>query len=64
MAVMRFDRDQLIFKAICALDEIVDSARDRPVRGTLAMRFVLAFLYSQTGMDDRDTSEPPTHADA
>lgn len=50
---MRFDREHLIFKAICALDEIVDIAREEPVRGTLAVRFVLAYLYSQSETNDR-----------
>jgi hypothetical protein len=52
---MRFDRDQLVFKAICALDEIVDQCSEGPVKATQAMRFVLAFLYSQSKSDDRDS---------
>jgi hypothetical protein len=50
---MRFDRDHLVFKAICALDEIVDQCSTGPIRTTLAMRFVLAFLYSQSKTDER-----------
>lgn len=50
---MRFDRNHLVFKAICALDEIVDQCHAGPIRTTLAMRFVLAFLYSQSPSDDR-----------
>ncbi len=43
---MRFDRERLIFKALCALDEIVDECRSGPVKATFAMRFALAYLYT------------------
>jgi hypothetical protein len=43
---MRFDRDQLIFKALCALDEAIDECRATPIRPSFALRFSLAFLFA------------------
>ena len=43
---MRFDRDQLVFKALCALDEAADACHAGPVKPTFALRFALAFLYA------------------
>lgn len=48
---MRFDRDLLIFKALCALSEVADASHDAPIKPTFAIRFALAFLYSQTNGD-------------
>ena len=44
--MMGFDRDQLIFKALCALDEAADACHAEPLRPTFALRFALAFLYA------------------
>ena len=45
---MRFDRDQLVFKALCALDEATDACHDAPIKPTFALRFALAFLYTES----------------
>lgn len=52
---MEFDRDNLVFRAICVLDEIVDQCHAGTVKTTLAVRFILAFLYSQSKSDDRSS---------
>lgn len=39
-------RDQLVFKALCALDEVVEQARVAQVKPTFAVRFALAYLYA------------------
>lgn len=43
---MRFDRDQLAFKALCALDEAIDACDAGPIKPTFALRFALAYLYA------------------
>jgi hypothetical protein len=43
---MRVARDRLIFLALCALDEIVDQAKDEPVKPSFGLRFTLAFLHA------------------
>ncbi len=43
---MRFDRDQLTFKALCALDEAIDQCDAAPVKPTFALRFALAYLFA------------------
>ena len=43
---MRVARARLIFLALCALDEIVDQAKDAPVRPGFGLRFTLAFLFA------------------
>lgn len=43
---MRFDRDQLTFKALCALDEAIDQCEAVPIRPTFALRFALAYLFA------------------
>lgn len=48
---MRFDRDLMIFKALCALSEYADSSHDGPLKPTFGLRFALAFLYSQSDGD-------------
>ena len=45
-------RDQLIRKAILALDEVAEQARKEPVAPTFAIRFALAFLHA-TGKGER-----------
>jgi len=52
---MRFTRDHLTFKALCALDEVVDASRKQPVEPTFALRFALAYLYAVSGKQDRAT---------
>lgn len=51
-SVMRFDRDQLTFKALCALDQIANECSATPTKRTYAIRFVLAYLYT-VGEGDR-----------
>jgi hypothetical protein len=43
---MRFSQDRLIFKALCALDEVVERARKDRVEPDFAIRFALAYLHS------------------
>ena len=43
---MRFERDHLVFKALCALDEAIDECHALPIRPTFALRFALAFLFA------------------
>ena len=51
---MRFDRDQLIFRALCALDEAIDHSDIAPVKRTFALRFALAFLFNLSDGKRRD----------
>ena len=44
---MRFSRDQLVFKAPSALDELADHA-DAPIPKTFMLRFTLAWLYNES----------------
>lgn len=50
---MRFDRDLMIFKALCALSEYADASHAAPLKPTFGLRFALAFLYSQGNGDPR-----------
>jgi hypothetical protein len=50
---MRFTPEHLTFKALCAVSEIVEQSRPAPVRPTMALRFVLAFLYVQSGKQQK-----------
>lgn len=50
---MRFDRDLMIFKALCALSEYADASYEAPLKPTFGLRFALAFLYSQSSGDPR-----------
>lgn len=66
---MRFDRERLIFKALCALDEIVDDCHAGPVKPTFAMQFALAYLYAMSNGDRafydefwRETRDPKTNS--
>ena len=43
---MRAVQDQLVFKALCALAEVVEQCRTGPVIPTFAVRFALAYLYA------------------
>ena len=43
---MRFDRDHLIFKALCALDEAIDQCDTAPIKPGFALRFALAYLFA------------------
>ena len=43
---MLIDRDRLIFKALCALDEAIDDCDVTPIRPTFTLRFALAYLYA------------------
>jgi hypothetical protein len=46
---MRFSRDDLRYTALMALDEIAD--RDEPVEKALWLRFLLAWLFHESGAD-------------
>lgn len=48
---MIFDWDTLIFKALCALDEIAIEAGDAPIKPSQSTRFALAFLYAVSNGD-------------
>ena len=43
---MRFERPQLTFKALCALDQAASECHAAPLRRTFAIRFALAYLYT------------------
>ena len=49
---MGFGTDRLMGKALLALEEVVQEARYRPVRRSLALRLALAYLWS-LGSGDR-----------
>lgn len=51
---MRVAHERLIFLALCALDEIVDQAKDAPVPPSFALRFTLAFLFGLSDGKERD----------
>lgn len=46
---MRFSREQLVWKALLALDEIVQQCGKSPVPKSLMLRFTLAYLYVAAG---------------
>tara|TARA_R110000787_G_scaffold208846_7_gene318892 strand:- start:25718 stop:26095 length:378 start_codon:yes stop_codon:yes gene_type:complete len=51
---MRFEREHLIFKALCVLDEAVDQARAAPLQPPSAgVRFALAYLWAVAPSGDR-----------
>lgn len=50
---MRVGRERLIFLGLCALDEIVDQAKDGPVRPTFGLRFTLALLWALSDGKER-----------
>ena len=43
---MRFDRDHLVFKALCALDQAIADCDDAPIKPSFALRFALAYLFA------------------
>lgn len=47
----RFSREQLIFKALCVLDQAIDDAGQGRVKPSYGLRFALAFLFAVS--DDR-----------
>lgn len=51
-SAMGFATDRLMGKALLALEEVVQEARYRPVRRSLALRLALAYLWS-LGSGDR-----------
>jgi hypothetical protein len=51
MRIMRIDRNTLVFKALCALDEVAIEAGDAPLKPSLSTRFALAFLYAVSDGD-------------
>lgn len=50
---MGFSREQLIHKALMALEDAVQECRYRQPRRSLALRFALAYLWSQSGAERR-----------
>jgi hypothetical protein len=46
---MRFTSEHLIFKALCAVSEIVEQSAAASVKPSMSIRFGLAFLYIQSG---------------
>lgn len=50
---MRVGRERLIFLGLCALDEIVDQAKDGPMRPTFGLRFTLALLWALSDGKER-----------
>lgn len=53
IAQMRFTPEHLTYKALCAVSEIVEQSRTGPVKPTMSLRFVLAFLYVQSGKQQK-----------
>ncbi|WP_267382310.1 MULTISPECIES: hypothetical protein [unclassified Sphingomonas] len=47
------NEDQLIWKALVALDEVCHRAHEGAIQPTFALRFVLAFLFSRSDGDRR-----------
>lgn len=43
--------ETLIWKALCALDEVAEQSRRAPITPTAAIRFALAYLYAHVGSD-------------
>jgi hypothetical protein len=48
---MRFSRTQLRYLAVMALDELAERCKEEPARKSLALRFILAWLYLECGAD-------------
>jgi hypothetical protein len=48
---VRLSRDQLIFRALVILDEVVDACGAAPIRPSLGARFALMFLYAVSNGD-------------
>lgn len=50
---MRFTPEHLTYKALCAVSEIVEQSAAGPVVPSMSLRFVLAFLYVQSGKQQK-----------
>jgi len=50
---VRLTRDELIWKALLALDELVEQSEAAQVPKSLMLRFTLAYLYSNAAPDSR-----------
>jgi hypothetical protein len=48
---MRLSRDQLVFRALVILDDVVDACGAAPVKPSLGARFALMFLYAVSDGD-------------
>jgi hypothetical protein len=48
---MRKGRDELIYMALMALDEIAETCGRAPAQKTWALRFILAWLFEASGAD-------------
>jgi hypothetical protein len=44
---MRLSRDELVWKALLAIDEVAERAEKAPAEKSLFLRFTLAFLYCE-----------------
>ena len=48
---MRFSREQLRYLALMALEEVAEDCSDGPCNRSLWLRFLLAWLYLESGAD-------------
>lgn len=46
--------EHLVFKALVALDEVIEESRNGPIRPSFAVRFACAYLYSVSKHDRTD----------
>jgi len=53
IAAMRFTPEHLTYKALCAVSEIAELSKAGPVKPSMALRFALAFLYVQSGKQQK-----------
>lgn len=53
IVAMRFTAEHLTYKALCAVSEIVEQCRAAPVTPSMSLRFVLAFLFIQSGKQQK-----------
>ncbi|WP_299326403.1 hypothetical protein [Parasphingopyxis sp.] len=51
--MMGLSKQQLTFKALVALTEIVEQSRQKPVSPSAGLRFILAWLFTMSGVSDR-----------
>lgn len=53
ITLMRFTPEHLTYKALCAVSEIVEQSKAGPVAPSMSLRFVLAFLFVQSGKQQK-----------
>ena len=54
MPQMGINRDQLVYMALVALDEVADTCGKSPAPRSFALRFLLAWLFQQSGGNPAD----------